>query len=210
MQHDTTDSPIVAWPCYEPAGRRIELTEADLVQHVLLLGSTGSGKSTLLTAATIQFVLHRAESSKDKIGLLELDAKADDIVPHVREAAQRAGRHSDVLVFGPGGDHSFDLFGTLRSLDDVERTTRRVLMATDPMGGDNAFWQTTPSNMFSAAFSLWVEDVEQLATVRSKRCFVMAAAQGLHSLGERVGPGPTRALVNNFNTLVFLRGWKMK
>ena len=53
-------------------------------------------------------------------------------------------------------------------------------------------------------------DVEQLATVRSKRCFVMAAAQGLHSLGERVGPGPTRALVNNFNTLVFLRGWKMK
>jgi energy-coupling factor transporter ATP-binding protein EcfA2 len=364
MLHDTTDSPIVVWPCYEPAGRRIELTEADLVQHVLLLGSTGSGKSTLLTAATIQFILHHAENSNDKIGLLELDAKADDIVPRVREAAQRAGRHGDVLVFGPGGDHSFDLFGTLRSLDDVERTTRRVLMATDPMGGDNAFWQTTTSNMFSAAFSLWVaskqpasfgpvvdflrrwflspttppdvqdladrlsksgrkdhpliagaldqlrvwqdldsrtrtnvqsclinvlrpllspaalrcfaprsrpagspaqaasegklcvvsvnalaepelakfffrlakqsffeavqhrsgnqhrlsglvadefplvvtrEDVEQLATVRSKRCFVMAAAQGLHSLGERVGTGPTRALVNNFNTLVFLR-----
>ena len=48
-------------------------------------------------------------------------------------------------------------------------------------------------------------DVEQLATVRSKRCFVMAATQGLHSLSERIGTGPTRALVNNLNTLVFLR-----
>ena len=364
MLHDTTDSPIVTWPCYEPAGHRIELTEADLVQHVLLLGSTGSGKSTLLTAATSQLIRHRAERPEDKIGLLLLDAKADDLVPRVREAAQRAGRRGDVFVFGPGGDHSFDLFGTLRSLDDVEQTTRRVLMATDPMGGDNAYWQTTTNNMFSAAFTLWVasrqpvffgpvvdflrrwfvspttpqdvqelaeqlskhgrkghpiisgaldqvnlwqaldsrtrtnvqscllnvlrpllspaavrcfaprsrpagspaqaasegkicvvsvnslaepelakfffrlakqsffetvqqrsgnqhrlsglvadefplvvtrEDVEQLATVRSKRCFVMAAAQGLHSLGERIGVGPTRALVNNCNTLVFLR-----
>jgi energy-coupling factor transporter ATP-binding protein EcfA2 len=84
MLHDTTDSPIVTWPCYEPAGHRIELTEADLVQHVLLLGSTGSGKSTLLTAATSQLILHRAEKPEDKIGLLLLDAKADDLVPRVR------------------------------------------------------------------------------------------------------------------------------
>jgi hypothetical protein len=47
--------------------------------------------------------------------------------------------------------------------------------------------------------------VEQLSTVRSKRCFVLAASQGLHSLAERVGVGPTRALMNHFNTTVFLR-----
>ena len=359
-----TEAPLIVWPCYEPAGYLVELTEGDLVQHVLLAGSTGSGKSTLLTAATNQLILRRAEREEDKIGLLVLDAKADDIVRRVREAAQRAGRMGDVLVFGPGGDHGFDLFGVLRSLDDVERMTRRVLLATDPVGGDNAFWQTTTYNMFSAAFALWVaskqpvsfgpvvdflrrwflspimphdvqeiaerlsksrhkghplisgamdqvnvwknldprtrsnvqscllnvlrpllssaavrcfapnsrtsggpdqaaregkicvvsvnslaepelakfffrlakqsffeavqqrsgnqhrlcgliadefplvasrEDVDQLATIRSKRAFVIAATQGLNSLSERLGIGQTRALVNNFNSVVFLR-----
>jgi len=49
------------------------------------------------------------------------------------------------------------------------------------------------------------EDVEQLATVRSKRCFVIAATQGLHALIERVGVGPARSLVNHFNTTIYLR-----
>lgn len=49
------------------------------------------------------------------------------------------------------------------------------------------------------------EDVEQLATVRSKHCFVMAATQGLNSLSERIGAGPVRALINNFNTTLFMR-----
>jgi energy-coupling factor transporter ATP-binding protein EcfA2 len=359
-----TEAPLIVWPCYEPAGHRIELTEADLVQHVLLIGSTGSGKSTLLTAATSQLILHNAQRSEDKIGLLVIDAKADDIVSRVRKVAQRAGRKDDVLVFGPDGDHSFDLFGALRSLNDVERMTRRVLLATDPVGGDNAFWQTTTVNMFSAAFTLLVaakqpvsfgpvvdflrrwflspttppdvqeiarrlskggrkghpliagaldqvslwnsldprtrsnlqsclvnvlrpllspaavrsfapcsqpfgspsqaasegklcvvsvnalaepelakfffrlakqsyfesvqrrsgnqnrlsgmvadefplvvtrEDVEQLATIRSKRCFVLAATQGLNALSERLGVGQSHALVNNCNTLVFMR-----
>ena len=364
MLHDSSYSLIVTWPCYEPVAPSDQIDESKpSAACAATIGSTGSGKSTLLTAATSQLIRHRAERPEDKIGLLLLDAKADDLVSRVREAAQRAGRGGDVFVFGPGGDHSFDLFGTLRSLDDVEQTTRRVLMATDPMGGDNAYWQTTTTNMFSAAFTLWVasrqpvffgpvvdflgrwfvspttpqdvqelaeqlskhgrkghpiisgaldqvnlwqaldsrtrtnvqscllnvlrpllspaavrcfaprsrpagspaqaasegkicvvsvnslaepelakfffrlakqsffetvqqrsgnqhrlsgfvadefplvvtrEDVEQLATVRSKRCFVMAAAQGLHSLGERIGVGPTRALVNNCNTLVFL------
>jgi hypothetical protein len=48
------------------------------------------------------------------------------------------------------------------------------------------------------------EDVEQFATVRSKRCFVMAAAQsiGLNpSLSERA----RRAALLNFSTIIFLR-----
>lgn len=85
-----------------------------------------------------------------------LDAKEDDLVARVREAASSVGRGGDVLVFGPRGDHALDPFGSLRSLDDVDRTTRRILLATDPVGGDNAYWQTSTSNMFSAAFSLWV------------------------------------------------------
>jgi DNA segregation ATPase FtsK/SpoIIIE-like protein len=45
MPHLPTDFPLTVWLCYEPASHRVELTEADLVQHILLIGSTGSGKS---------------------------------------------------------------------------------------------------------------------------------------------------------------------
>ena len=49
------------------------------------------------------------------------------------------------------------------------------------------------------------EDVEQLATVRSKRCFVVAAAQGLAGLDERLGERARRAALLNFNTVIFQR-----
>jgi hypothetical protein len=49
------------------------------------------------------------------------------------------------------------------------------------------------------------EDVEQLATVRSKRCFVLAATQGLDGVTQKLGTVGGRALVNNFNTIVFMR-----
>lgn len=49
------------------------------------------------------------------------------------------------------------------------------------------------------------EDVEQLATVRSKRCFVMAATQSLIALDERLGSRRRQAVLLNFNSLVFMR-----
>ncbi|HEY9173180.1 MAG TPA: TraM recognition domain-containing protein [Verrucomicrobiae bacterium] len=49
------------------------------------------------------------------------------------------------------------------------------------------------------------EDADQLATLRSKRCFVLAATQGLGSLEDRLGSRLCRAVLANFNTLVFLR-----
>jgi hypothetical protein len=357
------DSPLISWACYEPAGNRVELTEADL-QHVLLIGSTGSGKSTLLIDATQQLIAHKARSPENKLGMLILDAKSDDLVERVQDAALRAGRARDVLLFGPCGDHGLDLFGGgLRSLDDVERITRQVLLGVEKFGGDNAFWWQSTAAMLNAGFTLlaaaeqtisfaatveflrrWFlspetpsslldlvkrlksrgarqnsmlgtaldqvrlwqnldprtksnlqsclllalqpltrpaaarcfnpqsgnvaspaqaategrvcvvsinamaepdlarfffrlakqlffdavqqrrqparlcglvadefplvltrEDAEQLATVRSKRSFVIAATQGLHGLSERIGIGQTRALVNHFNTTIFMR-----
>jgi energy-coupling factor transporter ATP-binding protein EcfA2 len=157
MAHSSSDQAVVCWPCDAAAfNYGIALTESDLVQHVLLIGSTGSGKSTLLTAAARQLIHHEAGDPRQKCGLLVLDAKEDDLVLRVREAASAVGRSKDVLVFGPRGEHALDLFGPLRSLDDVDRTTRRILLATDPVGGDNAYWQTTTANMFGAAFTLWV------------------------------------------------------
>jgi energy-coupling factor transporter ATP-binding protein EcfA2 len=49
------------------------------------------------------------------------------------------------------------------------------------------------------------EDVEQLATIRAKRCFVIAAAQGLSGMDERLGPRGRRAALLNFNTVFLLR-----
>ncbi len=363
MDNPLSETPLISWRCYEPAGHRIELSESDLVQHTLLVGSTGSGKSTLLIDATRQLIAHQAELPGAKPGLLVLDAKADDLVARLQDAALQAGRAGDVLVFGPEGDHAFDLFGGLHSLNDVNRVTRQVLLGTETFGQDNAYWWQSTAAMLNAAFALLVaaeqpitfastveflrrwfltpntppvvlaqvrrvnarggrrhpavataldqvqlwqtldsrtrsnlqscllnvlqpllssaatrcftpqrggacspaqaatdgrlcvvsinamaepdlarfyfrlakqtffdavqqsrarsrlcgividefplvvtpEDVEQLATVRSKRCFVIAATQGLHSLSERIGVGQARALVNHFNTILFLR-----
>jgi hypothetical protein len=48
-------------------------------------------------------------------------------------------------------------------------------------------------------------DVAQLGTVRSKRCGVIAATQGLDSLTQRLGPVASRAVVNHFNTTIYMR-----
>ncbi len=50
------------------------------------------------------------------------------------------------------------------------------------------------------------EDVETLATVRSRRCFVCAATQGLAILDEKLGERQRRALLANFGSLIFMRG----
>ena len=142
--------PMVVWPCYEPPGQRIALTEEHLLQHVLVLGSTGCGKTTLLTSAIRQLLRWPGE----KVGLLILDAKQDETVPRIREMARHCGRAGDLVVLGPQGGHNFELFG-LRSFGDVETLTQR-LMLTDPVGGDNPYWRTTTANMVSAALTLLV------------------------------------------------------
>lgn len=49
------------------------------------------------------------------------------------------------------------------------------------------------------------EDVDALATVRSRGCFVAAATQGLSILDERLGTRMRKALLANFGTVVFMR-----
>lgn len=49
------------------------------------------------------------------------------------------------------------------------------------------------------------QDVETLATVRSRRCFVCAATQGLSILDEKLGTRQRKALLANFGTIIFLR-----
>lgn len=167
MNSTTSDPPLVVWPCYEPAGGRVELSEADLVQHLLLIGSTGSGKSTLLASALEQLIAHRSAARAERCGLLILDAKTDDLVARVSAVAAQAGRAEDVMVFGPHGHYALDLFGGLRSLEDVPRVTRSVLLGAEHMGRDNAYWQQATEAMLAAAFTLLVVGKQPLSFART-------------------------------------------
>ena len=141
--------PLLKFPCYEPAGHSVDLTETDLLQHMLVVGSTGCGKTTLLTSAIQQLI----ENPK-RIGLLVLDAKADGLVADVLAFAKAAGRANDVIVFGPDGSAAYDLFEGLQSLDDVDRITRRLMLGVDRFSAESAFWAQATSAMVSAALVL--------------------------------------------------------
>lgn len=140
---------IVRWPCYE--GQAIELTENELVQHTIILGSTGCGKTSLLVSAIRQLLAWDAASNEQKLGLVVLDAKVDGLVEQIIRDARAAGREEDVRVIGPAGNSTFDLFGGLCTLDDVERVTRQLLLSSEAIGGDNAYWRLATASMISAA-----------------------------------------------------------
>lgn len=127
----------------------MELTESNLLQHMLVVGSTGCGKTTLLTEA-IRQLIHRPE----RIGLLILDAKAEGLVADVIASAKAAGRPNDVIVFGADGNATYDVFDGLQSLDQVDRITRRLMLGVERFNADNAFWAQATTGMIGAALVL--------------------------------------------------------
>ena len=48
-------------------------------------------------------------------------------------------------------------------------------------------------------------DLAHFGTVRSRFCSIFAATQSILSLADRIGAAPARALINHFNTQVFMR-----
>ena len=49
------------------------------------------------------------------------------------------------------------------------------------------------------------EDAEELATLRSRSCFVLSATQGISAMQEKIGPRLCQSVLLNFNTMVFMR-----
>ena len=151
---ESMDNPLVVWPLYEPSSQRaISLDERALVQHVLVIGSTGCGKTTLLLSAAQQLIRSRLPT----VGLLILDAKQDcSTLDLIVKAASQAGRSEDLVILGshPQATHALSLFGRLKSYEDVELLTQWLLLTTDPMGGENRYWQNTTASMVSAALTL--------------------------------------------------------
>ncbi len=141
---------LLRLPVYEPAGRDVELSERDLLQHVLIVGATGSGKTCLLHRMIEQLMRH------ERTGLLIYDAKVDDTVGRVKNLARKCGRGGDVVVLGPQGDHYLDLFAPLRTLKDVDQMVRRLLAGSETMGTENAFWDEFRFALLDAALTILV------------------------------------------------------
>ena len=134
------DAVLVRLSCYEPAGYELAWTERDILQHVLMIGMTGSGKTSQLRRIIHQLIAYRANEPEERVGLCIVDAKVDDTVAMVKSMAAEAKRHSDVIVLGPNGDHTLQLFSSLRSLADVDRMARWLCFGSKSMGRENAFW----------------------------------------------------------------------
>lgn len=147
---------LIRLSCYEPSGFEAVWTESDLVQHVLLIGMTGSGKTSQLRRMLRQLIAHQAGNSQERIGLCILDPKVDDTVAQVKAMARGAGREADVVVLGPDGDHTLDLFASLRSLADVDQMARRLTSGSNSMGPNNSFWDEYRLAMLDAALTLLV------------------------------------------------------
>ena len=150
MNVNNQEKPLIVWPCYEPAGYSLSLTGEELVQHMLIIGSTGSGKTTLITGAIQQLLTQR-------IGLLILDAKQEGLAEGITKLAAQLGRSEELAILGPSGTHALDLFGSLRSYEDVETVTQWLMTSADTINDSNPYWRNTTSGMISAALTFLVQ-----------------------------------------------------
>jgi hypothetical protein len=195
---------LVVWPCYEPAGYSLELTAGDLLQHVLILGSTGCGKTTLLTGAIQQLIGHG-------FSLLILDAKVDGVVECIREAT-RCFEANTRPTFHPAevANESKLCVVSVNALTHPElakfllRLARReffdAVQARNP--GPHPLCGLVADEL---PLIIQPEDADQLATLRSKLCFVLAATQGLAGLDDKIGVRRRQAVLLNFNTIIWMR-----
>lgn len=145
------EAPLVRLPCYEPP-YPLDLDRETMLRHLLIVGGTGSGKTSILNEVMAQLLAARVNNRP--IGLLIFDGKEDDSIARVQHLAADAGR--TVQVLKPGGNLRYDLLGSLRTLDDVGETARRILMGTGPLGTDNKFWSEMRLTMVDAALSFLV------------------------------------------------------
>jgi hypothetical protein len=146
------EPPLVRLKCYEPPGLTLELDRETLLRHLLFIGGTGAGKTSVVNGVLAQLLAAQVDGRP--VGLLILDGKQDESVARVKKLAAEAGRSVQVLT--PGGELRYDLFASLRTLDDVEPTAQRLLLGAGRLGGDNLYWSDMRLTLVDAALSLLV------------------------------------------------------
>lgn len=108
------------------AGRRVQLTERELMHHTLMLGTTGSGKTTAAMSILTQAVA-------DGWGVVMLDLKGDpDNAAHLAGAAADAGCSYHQYAISPG--ERADEWHPLHAGDPAARMSKVICLSqwTEP------------------------------------------------------------------------------
>lgn len=154
LPHDL-DRTVLRLPCFEPAGRSLELSGEALTRNTLLTGAIGSGKTSTLNRMLAQLISYRADEPDSKIGLLIFDFKRDGTADQVRGWAREVGRGDDVLVLSEHSDTRVELFDNFHSLDQLEETVETLLAAIPPEKGDNIYWEYARRKRLTTALTIF-------------------------------------------------------
>lgn len=146
--------PFIELECFEPAGAKLEFGREDLLGHSLALGGSGSGKTSRFVLPMVRELIH----SRERIGLVILDTKADGQMPaSVKDALAEAGREEDLIVIDGSGAHTLDVFGdrTRFGLHEVDALTS-LLGSLIPRDMKNLYWEQTFEALLRQALRLMV------------------------------------------------------
>jgi hypothetical protein len=152
---DRLDEPVVTVPCYEPSGRRIEISGRALCTHTLALGQTGSGKTSVLRWFIRDLIYHHAQDPSLKAGLFVFDLNGDETVGLVRKWVHEAGREGDLRLLTPDEGH-LDLFAGIKSLDDLSRATSLFMTGSWVNDTENGYWTETTRTLIDAALGIYL------------------------------------------------------
>ncbi len=128
------DDPAIALRCHDPAGKWLNISNEEILNHVLVLGATGAGKTSRVILPAFD------DLCRGRNGLLVFDGKGDgSFRDAIRESTQRHGR--TLIEVDGSGDMGFDLFGPLRSLGvDGAVSVAETLCCQLPVDARNRYW----------------------------------------------------------------------
>jgi hypothetical protein len=147
------NEPVISLPCFEPAGRSLDISREDLLGHSMAIGSTGSGKTTRFIYPIIEQLIRQSGS---KASLCILDSKADGAMREVvTRACQEAGRTDDLSFIDGNSPACLDCFSSLaeqemETIDAMAGLIGSVL----PVDERNRYWDVTFQSLLRQALRL--------------------------------------------------------
>ena len=155
LQADVLDNRIISLPCYEPAGKTIELSARDLLRHLLLIGQTGSGKTTILNRILNDLIQYKDSNGKN-MGLLILDSQDDGTAIRVRQMAADAGREEDVKILS-SEEGFYNPMGELNSFANLSLAVSILVSASrinHSSKNDNPYWAETTQLLIESGLTI--------------------------------------------------------
>ncbi|EDY83460.1 hypothetical protein VDG1235_3087 [Verrucomicrobiia bacterium DG1235] len=193
----------IALKCHDPAGTQIEISNEELLNHMLVLGATGSGKTSRVILPAFDDLCRGIN------GLVVFDGKGDAVFrKSIQESVNRHGRK--LLEINGDCTRGFDVFAPMRALgvDGVSQVAE-VLCCDLPVDVRNRYWDVVFRRVFENALCVLqltsptfeydeaVEWIESYLLSYSRSCPIVQAR--IESLEQMVdtGSGGSKALLNN-------------